>query len=422
MIDIRDFAAALYGKPVAIFGLGASNRAVAEALGKANVPVALGDDDPAKADIELLREDLGNYAYLVVAPGVRPSHPVVQKACAAGIEIICDVEILHRCRHGRRTVGITGTNGKSTTTALVGHILHANHIACAVGGNIGAPVLALQMPPMEGIFVLELSSYQLEYCPTFAPEIAVLLNLTPDHLDWHGDLASYRSAKEKIFRGPGRAIIFAGNETHIKNSSREIEIITALPDVNNPALRGAHNRQNAAAAIGICRALGLKDDDIFRAVETFPGLPHRQFSVRTIKGIDYINDSKATNADAAKPALETFPNIYWIAGGQAKAGGLAGLERSLKNIRHVFLIGAATEEFAAWLQSRDVPYTRCITLDEALPLAHAQAQAQALAQDGGLPATVLLSPAAASYDQFKNFEQRGEVFSNLVLALKEQNQ
>ncbi len=214
MIDTTAFVNTLKGKPVAVFGLGISNAAVIDALVKAGAQVAAWDDDPAKRTgphiKNLLEEDLSAYACLVLAPGVKLHHPLLKRARAAGTEMLCDIEILHRCRHGRKVIGITGTNGKSTTTALTGHILNSNGITAAVGGNIGHAALALDMPPANGVFVLELSSYQLDLCPTFAPDIAVLLNVTPDHLDHHGTMEKYTAAKQRIFRGKGHAVIAAG--------------------------------------------------------------------------------------------------------------------------------------------------------------------------------------------------------------------
>jgi UDP-N-acetylmuramoylalanine--D-glutamate ligase len=422
MIDVSPFVKTLKGKPVAVFGLGVSNNAAIAALARAGAQIAAWDDDAAKRTgphiKNLLKEDLSSYGCLVLAPGVMPDHPIVKRAKDAGIEILCDIEILHRCHHGRRTAGITGTNGKSTTTALIGHILKENGVSAAVGGNIGRAALDLDLPPQDGVIVLELSSYQLDLCPTFAPDIAVLLNITPDHLDHHGSMDNYIIAKSRIFRGEGYAVIATGDEecrdlaAGLKDlGNRTVQTVTGR-DPGNPALPGAHNAQNAAAAFAACRLLGVSEHDIIKAIKTFPGLPHRQYPVARIGNVAYINDSKATNADAAARALACYDDIYWIAGGKPKDGGLNGVEPYMDRVLHAFLIGEAMNDFAVWLKSHKVAHSLCGTLDRAVAEAHAMAQKH---QSG----IVLLSPACASFDQFRNFEHRGEAFTALVNQLKE---
>lgn len=422
MIDVSVFAKTQKGKPAAVFGLGISNIAVVNALTRAGAKVAAWDDEPAKrigSHIRnILDDDFTGFACLILAPGVMPDHPVVKKAKAAGIEILCDIEILHRCHHGRKTVGITGTNGKSTTTALIGHILKENGVPASVGGNIGRAALDLDMPPVDGIFVLELSSYQLDLCPTFAPDIAVLLNITPDHIEHHGSMDNYIIAKARILRGEGQAVIATGDE-HTRElaeamadiGGREVHKVTAR-DPGSKTLPGIHNAQNAAAAYEVCRILGVPDHDIMKAMKTFPGLPHRLYTVGSIGNVSYVNDSKATNADAAARALACYTDIYWIAGGRPKEGGLNGIEPYMNHVRHTFLIGEAQDEFAVWLRDHKVAYSKCGTLDRAVAEAHNMAQAH----HGG---TVLLSPACASFDQFRNFEHRGDAFAALVDQLKE---
>ena len=257
--------------------------------------------------------------------------------------------------------------------------------------------------------MLELSSYQLDLCPTFAPDIAVLLNITPDHLDHHGTMEKYIAAKQRIFRGKGHAVIAAGRPK--PPGTRIVHTFTER-DPANPALQGEHNRQNAAAAFAACRICGLTEQQIMAALKTFPGLPHRQFPVAVINNVAYINDSKATNADAAARALACCTDIFWIAGGRPKDGGLNGLEGYMNRVRHAFLIGEAMKEFAGWMEDHTVMYSLCGTLERATAEAHAMAQKQG----GG---TVLLSPACASLDQFRNFEHRGDVFTALVNQLKE---
>jgi len=421
MIDLKPFADTLKGQPVAVFGLGLSNNAAIAALLAAGIAVTAWDDEAGNRDAaqamgakvsDLLKEDLTAYACLVLSPGIpftHNPHPVVARAQAAGIEIVCDIEILHCCHHGRKTIGITGTNGKSTTTALIGHILNASGISAAVGGNIGTAALALGMPPENGVFVLELSSYQLDLCPTFAPDIAVHLNLSPDHIDRHGTFENYAAAKTRIFRGEGIAIVGPG----IKGTGiRSVANLAAAPveNLKIDSLRGVHNQQNMAAAFLAARAVGLKDDAIIAAIKTFPGLNHRQYPVRIIGNISYINDSKATNADATARALASFDDIYWIVGGKAKEGGLAGLEIYKDKIRHAFVIGEAAPDFMRWLAHHNIAATLSHTLEQAVQDAHTMTRDKS--------GVVLLSPACASFDQFKNFEQRGDIFAALVAQLE----
>lgn len=463
MIDVKKFAQTLGGKPVAVLGLGISNMAALKALLKAGAEVWAWDDEElrrndaqeAGAVIRNLGEaELHGCACLVLSPGVPQDlpapHPGVVKAREAKLEIICDLEILHRCGHGRKTIGVTGTNGKSTTTSLIGHILNESDVKAAVGGNIGKAALALTMPPKDGAFVLEISSFQADLCPTFAPDIAVHLNLTPDHLDRHGTMEAYAEAKLKIFRGPGDAVIGVDDDPSkkiydkvVKAGARKCIPVSighekkdgvfvadaALYDamggekhkvatLDIASLPGVHNHQNAAMAYTATRLFGLKPDAIMAAMRTFPGLNHRQFLVRTINGVAYVNDSKATNAAAAARALACYKNVYWIAGGRPKAGGPAGLEPFVDHIRHAFLIGEAMEEFATWLNNHGIAHNLSGSLETAVADAHRLAQSER-GQPGGT-GTVLLSPACASFDQFKNFEERGDIFSALVKDLKEE--
>lgn len=434
MIDVSTFVKTLDGKPLAVFGLGLSNLAAIKALVAAGADVAAWDDNEerrieaarAGAGItDLTAADMSNYGCLVLAPGVpytHHPHPVVRKAQAAGVEILCDIEILHRCGHGIKTVGITGTNGKSTTTALTGHILAACGMDTVVGGNIGKAALALDLPQgNDAVIVLELSSYQLDLCPSFAPDIAICLNISPDHIDRHGSMDGYIAAKKRIFRGEGKAIIGIDDAPSAAlaeaiNSAdvRRVYDITANDEgmamVDAPALRGMHNRQNMAAAYQVARLLGVAHEDIVAAIESFPGLPHRQYPVRIIDDVAYVNDSKATNADATARALDSFTQIYWIAGGRAKEGGLSGLEKYAERIDSVYLIGEAAEDFALWCQAQGVTYRMCGSMEQAVQAAHENAQSQS-------SGTVLLSPACASFDQYKSFEARGDDFTALVQAL-----
>lgn len=456
MIDTKHFARTLQDKPVAVFGIGKSNMGVVHALHKAHVSVVAGDDNPenvahavkAGAKDGLMESDFTQYACLILAPGVPlhfpTPHDVVKKARAARIEIICDVEILARLNHGRQTIAITGTNGKSTTTALIGHILKKCNVETEVGGNIGNAVLDLDMPPHEGAFVIEMSSYQIDLCPTFAPDIAVHLNLTPDHLDRHGNIEAYYQAKKALFKGAGAAIIGIDDEMSARmalevagGGTRQVYPVSVLQpvvggvyvlngalydamfgdaekidDIDIPTLPGLHNQQNAAVAYAAVRMMGVPPHKIIHAMRSFPGLPHRQYRVRDINGIAYINDSKATNGAAAEKALACYNNIFWIAGGRAKDGGLEGLDPYMERIAHAFTIGEAMEDFSTWLEARQVKVTRCETLNRAIDEAHKTAQT---AGHG----VVLLSPACASLDQFRSFEHRGDEFTAAIHKLKE---
>lgn len=466
MIDCKTYVDTLDGKPVAVFGLGLSGLSTVEALCAAGATVMAWDDraethEPAKqagAKVQPLDEkSLKGCAALVLAPGVplnfpKP-HPVVLAARENDVEIIGDLEILHRCNHGRKTVGITGTNGKSTTTALLGHILAEAGCSVSVGGNIGTPALAMDMPDEGGFFVFEISSYQMDLCPGFRPDVSILLNITPDHLERHGNFKNYIAAKARIFEGEGTAVISLDDEpcrrvferlVSYELGKRKVISISCEGEVEQGvyasqgtlfdaidgqafgvgslsgilSLRGSHNHQNVAAAYAVCRELepNLKASTLLDATKSFPGLPHRQFQVRVINGIPYINDSKATNAEAASKALTAYRNIYWIAGGRPKGDGLDDLHEFIPGVRHAFLIGEASTAFAGWLDQYSIPYTLCGELQNAVHQAHTLAQEER-GRPGGA-GVVLLSPACASFDQFKSFEERGDKFTEFVSALK----
>ncbi len=464
MITTSPFVKTLHDKPVAVFGLGVSGLATAHALmaGKARV-VAWDDEEEIRIKAEregipvfdFVFGGMEGYGALVLAPGIPLHFPAPHKAViqARGyaVEILGDLEILHRCSHGKKTIGITGTNGKSTTTALVTHILKETGFDAVIGGNIGKPVLELKPPKYNGMFVLEISSYQMDLCPTFRPDISVNLNVTPDHLDRHGTMEEYAAAKARIFEGAGVAVCGVDDELsatmydNVKKAGlrkaipvsvkkeiaggiyiRDGQLIDHLGEkpsaagaINDiPSLTGAHNHQNICAAYAVCRSLGMEAVDILQHVRSFSGLPHRQYLTRIVNGVSYINDSKATNAEAASKAIACYHNIYLIAGGQPKEGGLNGLEQYLDRIRHVFLIGEASDEFATWCKKRGLPHTKSFSLDVAVLEAHHMAQSER-GQPGGA-GTVLLSPACASWDQFKNFEHRGDVFMSLVNSLSEE--
>lgn len=463
MIDVTKFVETLDKKPVAVFGLGVSNIAAIRALVAAGAKVAAWDDDidsrdkgrEAGAQVKnFTDEKASKYALLVLAPGVpfKKPHPhhAVTWAQKAGLEIICDLEIFYRSGHARPAIGITGTNGKSTTTALTAHVLNECGIKAAVGGNIGQPVLALDAPGKGGIFVLEMSSFQLDLCPGFAPDIAVLLNVSPDHLDRHGSMEEYIAAKAKIFRKPGQGVISIDDDACRKimeraetEGDRDIfpisvtekvdsgvyvkdkglyDAIYAEPkkvfDIDILTLPGVHNAQNVAAAYTVARLQNISPERIYEAMKSFPGLPHRQNLTRTINGVAYVNDSKATNAAAAGRALACYSNIYWIVGGRPKEGGLDGLEKYMDHINHAFLIGEAMDRFAAWLDNYGVSHSFSGSMEIAVADAHRLAQAER-GQPGGM-GTVLLSPACASFDQFESFEARGDKFTDLVNGLEDE--
>jgi UDP-N-acetylmuramoylalanine--D-glutamate ligase len=464
MIKTDTFVKTLNGRPIAVFGLGLSGLSCASALIRGGADVRAWDDseerraDAAAKNIPLknfIEDGLAGYAALVLSPGVPlhfpEPHPAALAARAAGVEIIGDLEILHRLNHDIETIGITGTNGKSTTAALVAHILKSARIDSMLGGNIGLPVLDQTLPKKGGAIVLEISSYQMDLCPSFHPNIAVLLNITPDHIDRHGTLENYAAAKERIFEGAGIGICGVDDTLSediyaraVKTGTRTMVAVSVTREIPGgiyikngmlidhrgenpieigsiadfPTLAGLHNHQNMAAAYAACRVLGASADEIMTHAKTYPGLPHRQERVRVINGVAYINDSKATNGEAAAKAVACYHHVYLIAGGQAKEDGLAALEPLLDRIHHVYLIGQAMEEFSAWLKHVGKTHTLSHTLDVAVLEAHLAAQSHR-GEPGGA-GTVLLSPACASWDQFRNFEHRGEVFTNLVNALSEE--
>jgi len=455
VIPVTAFA----GRRVAVLGLGRSGRSAVRALQAGGATVCAWDDDAERRRTvddginvaEPRSIDWSAIAALVVSPGVpltHPTpHPVVRLGQAAGCEILGDVELLARSVRGPRFAGITGTNGKSTTTALLGHLLSIDGRNVEIGGNLGVPALDLAPLANDGIYVLEMSSYQLDLTVSLSFDVAVLLNVSADHIDRHGSFAGYVAAKKRIFRGHGsprhaivgvddptseevfREIEAIGDATPVPiSASRSIEggvfvedgrlmdglsgAAEAVADLAVAAtLPGAHNWQNAAAAYAAARVLGVAPDVAARGLMTFAGLPHRLEQVAEIDRVRYVNDSKATNADAAARALASYDNIFWIAGGLAKEGGIAGLEPLLGRVRHAFLIGEAAPAFESFLEGK-VPVTASGTLPAAVEAAHHAAQ-----RSGVPDPVVLLSPACASFDQFSNYEARGDAFKALVLML-----
>jgi UDP-N-acetylmuramoylalanine--D-glutamate ligase len=413
------------GRRYAVVGLGRNGLPAARALVAMGADVSVWDDgEAARADAGLPLHDpaLGYAGFdaLVLSPGIPHTvpapHPAALAARAAAIPILSDAELLFQAVRASgsaaRFVGITGTNGKSTTTALLHHILVNAGVDSAAGGNLGIAALALPLLGDNGVYVLEMSSYMLERLTTLRFDVAALLNLSPDHLDRHGGMAGYIAAKRHIFdRAPGLAVLGIDDpDTAAIAAGMECLTVSGStpPAIDMPALPGPHNAQNAAAATAMARALGLSDAAIASGLQSFPGLPHRQQRIAVIDGVAWINDSKATNADAAARALGCYDRIVWIAGGQSKAGGIEPLAPLFPRIAHALLIGRDAPILAATLTDHGVPHSIPGTLDAAV------AAARGLARK--LDATtVLLSPACASWDQFSSFEARGDRFRDLVL-------
>jgi UDP-N-acetylmuramoylalanine--D-glutamate ligase len=448
-------------RKVAVFGLGGSGLVSASALLAGGADVIAFDDDAAtvaKASAagiptaDLRNVDWSRIAALVLTPGVPLTHPAphwsAALARAAGVEIIGDVELFSRERAERAPnapfVAITGTNGKSTTTALVAHILRMAGRDVQMGGNIGVAILSLAPPARERTHVVEVSSFQVDLAPSLAPTVGILLNITPDHLDRHGSMENYAAIKERVGARAETAVIAVDDDlsraaaARREKTGRPTVLISAETILNRglfidgswivrfgareegriadlagvATLRGRHNAQNAAAAVAAALALDVPTEAIRRGLSTFPGLPHRLEDVGRKGRVLFVNDSKATNADSTDKALASFPgDIFWILGGKAKEGGIAPLKRFFPKIARAYLIGEATEAFATVLEGQ-VPYVRCGTLE----VATAQAATDAAESKAAEP-VVLLSPACASFDQYPNFEVRGDRFRSLVQGL-----
>ncbi len=463
MIPVTGFT----GKTVAVFGLARTGLTAARALVAGGAKIAVWDENAdarAKAAAEglpladLSQADFSRFAALMVSPGVPLTHPephwVVKKAQASGVEILGDIELFARTVNAAepwrrpKIAAITGTNGKSTTTALLGHILNAAGKDALIGGNIGAGVLGLESMHGGAVYVLELSSYQLDLTSSLKADAAVLLNVSPDHLDRHGGMEGYLAAKRRVFlnQGKGDTAIVGVDDAIGQNlctellalNRRTIRPISAgramgrgyyalqglLYDATGertvevcdlsraPGLPGRHNWQNAAAAYAAALALGVSPQDAADALMSFPGLAHRMEDVGSIGRVRFVNDSKATNADAARQAMCAIPRFYWIAGGREKAGGIAPLRDLYDRVEKAYLIGEAADDFTRTLEGA-APSEICGTLDCAVE--HAWRDAAASGRD----AVVLLSPACASFDQFPDFEVRGDAFRALVQQLRE---
>ena len=438
------------GRRVAVFGLGRSGITAARALHAGGAIPILWDDGVSgrmQAEAEgftvedLSRADWSQFAALILSPGAPLTHPkphwTVDRAKAASVEIIGDIELFARAMVRMpgtvrpKVIAITGTNGKSTTTALIGWVLKQAGLKVAVGGNIGIGVLALPAPAEVGVYVIEVSSYQLDLTTSFAPDVAILTNISPDHLDRHGGMEGYVAAKKRIFAharlslvgvdedwGRGIAAAVAGARTvstsgapaDIRASDRHLTADGETIDLSRArSLPGRHNAQNAAFAWAAARAVGVSHNAAVEGLMTFPGLAHRMEEVGRLGRVRFINDSKATNADAARQALSSYERSFWIAGGRAKQGGIDDLEELFPRVVEAFLIGESAGPFAARLG--ETPHR--ISGDMASAV---KAAAEAAAATGR-EEVVLLSPAAASFDQYPDFEARGEAFRAAVLNL-----
>ncbi|MEQ9813614.1 MAG: UDP-N-acetylmuramoyl-L-alanine--D-glutamate ligase [Azospirillaceae bacterium] len=449
----------LKDRRIGVLGLGRTGMAAAEAMKASGVDVVAWDDGlvgrawAERGGIPLVRfegDGLAGIDTLILSPGIPRTwptpHPVVAMAVKAGVRLVSDIDLLAQAQPRANYLGITGTNGKSTTTALIGHLLTRAGVAAETGGNLGFPALSLAPLDESGWYVLEVSSFQLETISAVPWTAGVFINITPDHLDRYAGMADYVAAKRALFERGGEnatAIVGAADDwsrrliDDLRAAGRRVVPISAEREVEGgvhaiggrlvddmsgeghvvadlahaPALPGQHNWQNAAAAYAACRVAGVSPEAIAAGLAGFPGLKHRQQPVDTILGIRFVNDSKGTNPDAAAKALGSYQHVYWVAGGRAKGDDFSALDAFLPRIRHACLIGEATEALAAYLQGR-VRFSRCTDLDAATSEAFTVARAERLADP-----VVLLSPACTSWDQFVSYEARGEAFIASVRAI-----
>jgi UDP-N-acetylmuramoylalanine--D-glutamate ligase len=433
-------SSAFSGRDYAVLGLARSGQAAVAALLASGAQVLAWDKSEEARErmvaslspevgerLELadpLEADLSGYAGIVVSPGVPLNrHPIAEKAREARIPVIGDIELFAQARSSlppHKVVGITGTNGKSTTTALIHHILKTAGIPSLMGGNIGLPILAQDPLPEGGVYVLELSSYQIDLTFSLDCDVAVLLNVTPDHLDRYEGFEAYRASKLRLFemQSPEHAAVydFDSPEAGFVQASKgeagtnwftQDRVGHLVGQADWPALQGPHNAQNAAAAIAAAHALGIGDDATSEGLRTYPGLPHRMERVGERAGVLFVNDSKATNPDSTAPALAAFPRVHWILGGLPKGDDLGPCEAHLDHVRAAYTIGEAGPIFAHLLDGK-VPVIQCELLVEAVRCASRAAAPGEV---------VLLSPACASFDQFRDYEARGDAFRAAVEAL-----
>ncbi len=459
MIPVTSFA----GRKVALFGLGGSGKASASALLAGGADVVAFDDSPERVleanhagipTADLRQIDWEKIAALVLSPGVPLTHPAphwtAQLAHAAGVEVIGDIELFCRERRVQAPdagfIAITGTNGKSTTTALIAHILKTAEMDVQLGGNIGTAILSLEPPRSGRTYVIECSSYQIDLAPTLDPSVGVWINLSEDHIDRHGTISNYAAVKERLLAGvpnTGTVVIGVDDEwckaaaDQLEAAGKQVVCVSVRHPLENGvyvdgeqimeaaggkahplallskinSLRGIHNAQNAACAAAAALAAGLDGRAIQRGLWSFPGLPHRMEEVGRKGNVLFVNDSKATNANSTAQALACFHDVFWILGGKPKTGGITSLTHFFPRIRKAYLIGEAAAQFAATLAG-NVEHEIVETLDRAVAGAAADAEASGLGD-----AVVLLSPACASFDQYANFEVRGDTFRSLVKAI-----
>lgn len=419
---------AFAGKRYAVLGLARSGLATVEALLASGAQVTAWDGkEEARAKVigevtfaDPVEIDLTGYAGVVVSPGVPLNrHPIAGHAARFGVPVISDIELFAQARPSlppHKVVGITGTNGKSTTTALIRHIVETAGVPTLMGGNIGLPILGRDPLPAGGVYVLELSSYQIDITQSLDCDVAVLTNITPDHLDRYDGFEGYSASKERLFtmQSPDHTAIIAVEDAPSAAiaSRRPGAVAVRSTEVSNqqawPALQGPHNAQNAAIAIAVCRALGIDGDAIARGLASYPGLPHRMQRVAERNGVLFVNDSKATNATATAPALGAYPKIHWILGGLPKTDDLDDCAPYFGHVVAAYTIGQAGPMFARILREAGKPVTESETLERAV------ADAAAAAVPGEV---VMLSPACASFDQFSDYEARGDAFRRAVEGL-----
>ncbi|EYS92621.1 UDP-N-acetylmuramoylalanine-D-glutamate ligase [Bartonella bacilliformis str. Heidi Mejia] len=455
------------GKKVALFGLGKSGLATAQALISGGAEVIAWDDNPAGVEAackeniatrDLHHEDWSEFVALILAPGVPLFYPkphwVVDKARQENVEVIGDIELFVRARNHFLQqydfcdwdvpfIAITGTNGKSTTTTLLVHLLEQMGYDVQMGGNVGTAILTLKPFVKKRIYVIECSSFQIDLAPSLQPTIGILLNLTPDHIDRHGTFAHYAQVKGLLVSRASHALISVDDAAcktlyqQLVDEKHQVEAISKKHFVENgfyvegtqlfsvrhrqrhmlvdlaavTSLRGSHNAQNALMVLATLQALKITDPHLERHLVSYAGLAHRMQQVRKIGSVLFINDSKATNADASAVALATFDDIFWILGGKAKEGGIDALRKFFPKIRKAYLIGEAAEDFVRVIGS-SFPISMSLTLENAVREAAIDASHEKVKE-----AVVLLSPACASYDQFKDYEMRGEAFISFVMQL-----